>query len=160
MACDRLDIEFYATIEWKATPRRVLILMTQHSGICHFSKNSNYNMEECGQFVYVWCRQLREKNPRTVDTVHQVHELSLVFPVQKRPLQTQIPPTITSSHSVQPKNSSIPQSQSCSFFFPQPFRGGLHDFFPNSFFHCCFNHWAVLMEQLVLGCVSNGNPQC
>lgn len=93
MACDRLDIEFSATIEWKATPRRVLILMTQHSGICHFSKNSNYNMEECGQFVYVWCRQLREKNPRTVDTVHQVHELSLVFPVQKRPLQTQIPPT-------------------------------------------------------------------
>lgn len=63
MACDRLDIEFSATVEWKATPRRVLILMTQHSGICHFSTNSNYNMEECGQFVYVWCRQLREKKP-------------------------------------------------------------------------------------------------
>lgn len=159
MACDRLDIEFSATIEWKATPRRVLILMTQHSGICHFSKNSNYNMEECGQFVYVWCRQLREKNPRTVDSAPSSRAF-FSFPCTEKTSPDSDSSHITSSHSVQPKNSSIPQSQSCSFFFPQPFRGGLHDFFPNSFFHCCFNHWAVLMEQLVLGCVSNGNPQC
>lgn len=35
-----------------------------------------------------------------------------------------IPPTMSSSHSVQPKNSSIPLFESRSLSFPQPFRGG------------------------------------
>ena len=44
-ACDRWDIEdcfFSATGEWKATPRRVLILMTRRRGIHCFSANCNY----------------------------------------------------------------------------------------------------------------------
>lgn len=42
MVCDRWDTEFFATGKWKATPCRVLILMTLRRGICRFSANSNY----------------------------------------------------------------------------------------------------------------------
>lgn len=65
MASDRLDIEFSATGEWKATPRWVLILMTRHSGMCHFSTNSNYNMEEFSQFVYAPMPAAKTKDPRS-----------------------------------------------------------------------------------------------
>lgn len=55
-----------------------------------------------------------------------------VFPPWKGGLR--IPPTMSSSHSVQPMNSSIPQS----LVFPQLFQGGQLYLEPpnNDFYHC------------------------
>lgn len=73
--------------------------------------------------------------------------------------ELQIPPTMSSSHSVQPKNSSIPRSP---IVFPQPLWGGqLYLESPNNddYNRAFFYYW-ILMEQLVLGCVSKWNMWC
>ncbi len=95
-------------------------------------------MEELSQFVCVCDASTQDKKTHAVDTLQQALESRSggVFPPWKRWLQ--IPPTMSSSHRVQPNNSSIPQS----VFFPQPFRGGQLYLEPpnndcNSFFYDC-----------------------
>lgn len=92
-ACDRWDIEFFffsATGEWKATPRRVLILMTRRRGIRRFSLNCNYKHGR-GKSICPCVTPVRQKT--------HAADAGGVSPQWTGALQ--IPPTIASSQEFQ-----------------------------------------------------------
>lgn len=107
---------FFFAVIWKETPCWMLILMTQLKGICCFSTNSNYNTEELSQFVCLMPTLQKTKDPRTG------HSAASSWVSFSRSFPCMTSPAPDSSHCVLPKNSSIPQSETRSLFFPQPFQ--------------------------------------
>lgn len=81
---------FSATGEWKATPRRVLILMTRHRGIRRFSLNCNYKHGR-GKSICPCVTPVRQKT--------HAADAGGVSPQWTGALQ--IPPTIASSQEFQ-----------------------------------------------------------